>query len=128
MPVEWNGVRVEGLLVLTPVHYGPLLTGSFAAQIGAQLRCDVTDYREATVDGELHRVGQRLGFRFAAGSASSFSMRAGLAGTTTLPLFTLSRFWSCSRSPKGFPSEVRPFALKGSCSQPFSTSWKFHSP
>jgi hypothetical protein len=67
-------------------------------------------------------------FRFATGSASSFSICAGLAGTTTLPTFTLSRFWSCYRSPGCFHPEVRPLALKGNCFQPFSTSWIFNLP
>ena len=36
-----------------------------------------------------------------------------LAGTTTLPIFTLPCFWSCYRPLKSFPLRVRPFALKG---------------
>jgi hypothetical protein len=55
----------------------------------------------------------RLSFRFVAGSASSFSICTGLAGTTTLPIFTLPCFWSCYRPPGCFHPEVRPFALKG---------------
>ena len=54
-----------------------------------------------------------LAFAFATGSALSFSICTGLAGTTTLPSFTLSRFWSCYRPPGSFLPEVRPFALKG---------------
>ncbi len=50
----------------------------------------VTDYREATVERTMDRVGHRLSFRFATGSASSFSLYAGLASTTTLPPFVLS--------------------------------------
>lgn len=61
----------------------------------------------------FHRVGHRLGFRFATGLASSFSIRTGLAGTITLPIFALPRFWSCYRSPGSFLPEVRPYALKG---------------
>src|SRR5215469_18914456 len=61
----------------------------------------------------MHRVGHRLSFHFATGSASSFSLRTGLAGATTLPTFVLPRFWSCYRSPRSFLPEVRPFALKG---------------
>jgi hypothetical protein len=72
------------------------------------------------VDDVLHRVGLRLGFRFATGSASSFSIRTGLAGTTTLHPFALPRFWSCYRSPGGFPPEVRPFVLKGISLSTFS--------
>jgi len=48
--------------------------------------------RDATVEAPFHRVGRRLGFRFVAGSASSLSIRTGLAGTTTLHPFTLPRF------------------------------------
>jgi hypothetical protein len=73
----------------------------------------VTGSREATVDVGFHRVGRRHSFRFATGSASSFSICTGLAGATTLPLFTLSRFWSCYRSLESFLSKVRPFTLKG---------------
>ena len=78
-----------------------------------------------TVDGVLHRVGRRLGFRFAAGLASSFSLDTGLAGTTTLPIFAFSRFWPCCRSPGDFPPEVRPFALEGHCSQPSPSQKEF---
>jgi hypothetical protein len=80
------------------------------------------------VDATFHRVGRRLGFRFATGSASSFSMRTGLAAPTTLPLFTLRRYWSCYSSLECFHAKVRPFALKGNCFQPFSTLWKFNLP
>jgi hypothetical protein len=75
--------------------------------------CGVTDYGEATVDEAIHHVGRRLGFRFATGSTSSFSLCTGLAGATTLPLFTLPRFWLCYCPLGSFPSKVRPFALKG---------------
>ena len=54
-----------------------------------------------------------LAFAFATGSALSFSICTGLAGTTTLPSFTLPRFWSCYRPPGSFLPEVRPSALKG---------------
>jgi len=92
------------------------------------VHCSVTDYRDATVDAKFHRVGRRLGFRFAASSASSFSLRTGLAGTTTLHPFVLPRFWSCYRPPRGFPLEVRPFALKGNRFQPFPAMQEFNSP
>jgi len=65
------------------------------------------------VDALFHRVGRRLGFRFAAGSASSFPIRTGLAGTAALPSFVSPRFWSCYRPLESFLSKVRPFALKG---------------
>ncbi len=52
-----------------------------------------------------------LAFAFATGSALSFSICTGLAGTTTLPSFTLPRFWSCYRPPGSFLPEVRPSAL-----------------
>jgi hypothetical protein len=61
----------------------------------------------------LLRVGRRLDFRLAAGSASSFSVCTGLAGTTTLPGFALPRFWPCYRSLSSFLLKVRPYALKG---------------
>jgi hypothetical protein len=57
------------------------------------------------VEWDINRVGRRLSFRFAASSASSFSLCAGLADTTTVPIFLLLRFWSCYRSPGGFPSQ-----------------------
>ena len=83
-------------------------------------------HRDVTVSDRLrwmmrlHRVGHRLSFRLVTDSASSLSIGTGLAGSTTPPIFALPRFWSCSRSPGGFPLEVRPFALKGNCFQPFS--------
>ena len=80
------------------------------------------------MDVELHHVGHRLSFHFVTVSASSLSMGTGLAGTTTLPLFMLSRFWSCYRSPGCFYPEVRPFALKGKCFQPFSALQIFNAP
>ena len=61
----------------------------------ASAYCGVTGSREATVDVTLHRVGRRLGLRFVAGSVSNFSLRAVLAGATTLPPFMLPRFWPC---------------------------------
>jgi hypothetical protein len=76
----------------------------------------------------LHRVGRRLGFRLVTDSASSLSIGTGLAGTTTLPIFVLPRFWSCYRSPRGFPLEVRPFALEGICFQPSPAQQEFNSP
>ena len=77
------------------------------------VHCGATDYRQATVDETLHRVGRRLGFRFVTGSASSFPIGTGLADTAALPIFASLRFWSCYRSSRGFPLKVRPFALKG---------------
>ena len=66
--------------------------------------CGVTDYKDATVDDVLHRVGHRLGFRFATGSASSFSLRTGLAGATTLHPFALPPLLVMLPFPRGFPS------------------------
>jgi hypothetical protein len=87
----------------------------------ASAYCGVTGSREATVDVTLHRVGHRLSLRFAADLVSNFSMRTGLAGTTTLPLFVLSRFWPGYFPLGSFLPKVRPFILKAVCSQPFPT-------
>jgi len=78
------------------------------------------------VDEKMHRVGRTLSCYFATDSASSLSIGTGLAGTTTPPIFVLPRFWSCYRSPRGFPLEVRPFALKGKCFQPFPAQQVFN--
>lgn len=77
---------------------------------------------------KLYRVGRRLGSRLTTDSASSLSIGTGLAGTTTLPLFTLPRFWSCYSSLGCFHLKVRPFALKGTCFQPFPAMQEFDSP
>src|SRR6266849_5732597 len=76
----------------------------------------------------MHRVGHRRGLRLVTDSASSLSIGTGLAGATTLPLFALPRFWSCYRPLGCFHPKVRPFALKGTCFQPFSALRKFVSP
>ena len=90
--------------------------------------CGVTGSRWATVDGALHRVGHRLGFRLVTGLASSFSIGTGLAGTTTLPIFAFSRFWTCYRSLESFLSKVSPFVLEGHCSQPSPSQKEFNLP
>ena len=61
----------------------------------------------------MHRVGCRFGFRFATGSVFNFTIRTGLADTTTLHTFRLLRFWPCYRPLNGFPFKVRPFVLEG---------------
>jgi hypothetical protein len=66
----------------------------------------------------MHRVGRRFGFRFATGSVFNFTIRTGLADTTTLHTFRLLRFWPCYRSLNGFPFKVRPSVLEGFRSQP----------
>jgi hypothetical protein len=80
------------------------------------LRCHRLRY--ATGDGGLHRVGRRFGSRFATGSVFNFTIRTGLADTTTLHTFRLLRFWPCYRSLYGFPCRVRPFVLEGLRFQP----------
>ncbi len=80
------------------------------------LRCHRLRY--ATVDGGLHRVRHRFGFRFATGSVFNFTIRTGLADATTLHTFRLLRFWPCYRPLKDFPFRVRPFVLEGLCFQP----------
>ena len=52
--------------------------------------------------------------------------RAG--GTTTLPIFALSRFCTCYCSPRDFSLKVSPFALKGIRSQPFPAMQVFNLP
>lgn len=76
----------------------------------------------------MHRVGHRLCFHFVTDSASSLSIGTGLAGTTTLPLFALPRFWSCYCPLGCFHPKVRPLALKGTCFQPFPALREFNSP
>src|SRR6266568_3025274 len=80
------------------------------------------------MDVNIHRVGRRLSFRLVTDSASSLSIGTGLAGTTTLPLFVLPRFWTCYRSPGCFHPEVSPFALKGNRFQPFPALQEFDLP
>src|SRR5712691_4070180 len=82
------------------------------------MHCGVTVSERLRWMDLVHRVGHRLGFRLVTDSASSLSIGTGLAGTTTLPLFTLPRFWSCYCSPGRFCPKVRPFALKGTWNEP----------
>jgi hypothetical protein len=63
--------------------------------------CSLSRY--VTVDGKLHRVGHRLSFHFITGSASSFTIRTGLAGTTTLHTFALPRFCHATVPQGVFP-------------------------
>ncbi len=96
--VTFDVSALRACLSSNPLSRGPLTTGSVLLAHEPLACCGVTDSkgfpfpRYATVDGQLHRVGHRLGFRFAAGLASSLSLCAGLAGTTTVHTFPLPRF------------------------------------
>jgi hypothetical protein len=125
-PLMRRSVRLGPACPQTPSLGATHLREPYATESNScVLRCHRLRY--ATVDGGMHRVGHRFGFRFATGSVFNFTIRTGLADPTTLHTFRLLRFWPCYRSLKGFPFRVRPFVLEGLRSQPFPSMKVSHN-